>query len=266
MATCFVIQPFDRGRYDQRFKDTFRPAVEATGLDAYRVDEDPATGVLVESIEDGIRSARLCFAEISTDNPNVWYELGFAFACGKEVVMVCCDHERAGPFPFDIRHRAVLTYKSQSASDFTTIAAAVTTRIRALLAKEDSITSVTSSSPIASPDGLDPADLVALASIAGNIFGDGDHAAAWTVQKDLEKAGFTRLASSLALRRLRKTGLVESRVWTDEAGESYTGLVLSDRGWDWMLEHQAEFKLREPSKPAAKKPAPNFDDTDDIPF
>lgn len=266
MATCFVMQPFDRGRYDQRFNDTFRSAIEAAGLEVYRVDEDPSAGVLVESIEDGIRNARLCFAEISTDNPNVWYELGYAFARGKEVVMVCCDHERAGPFPFDIRHRAVLTYKSQSASDFTAIAAAVTRRIQALLAKEDSIASVAASSPIAPLDGLDPADLVAMASIAGSTFGDGDVASVWAVQQDMEKAGFTPVACSLAVRRLRKTGLIDQAVFADQHGESRTGVVLTERGWDWMLAHQDEFKLHKPSKSAAKKPAPNFDDTDEPPF
>ena len=62
----------------------------------------------------------MCFAEITTDNPNVWYELGFAFACKKDVVMVCSE-ERTGKFPFDIQHRQVITYKTSSKSDFETL-------------------------------------------------------------------------------------------------------------------------------------------------
>jgi len=38
MTTCFVIQPFDSGKFDKRFMDVYKPAIEAAGLEAYRVD------------------------------------------------------------------------------------------------------------------------------------------------------------------------------------------------------------------------------------
>lgn len=78
MATCFVIQPFDSGKFDKRFEDIYKPAIEAAGLVAYRVNKDPGVSVLIESIEKGIRQAILCLADITEDNPNVWYELGFS--------------------------------------------------------------------------------------------------------------------------------------------------------------------------------------------
>ena len=58
----------------------YQPAIKAAGLEAYRVDRDPGVEVPIEAIEDGIRTATVCLADITTDNPNVWYELGFAFA------------------------------------------------------------------------------------------------------------------------------------------------------------------------------------------
>jgi hypothetical protein len=48
MATCFVIQPFDRGKFDRRYKDTFKPAIEAAGFEPYRVDEDPSVSIPIE--------------------------------------------------------------------------------------------------------------------------------------------------------------------------------------------------------------------------
>jgi hypothetical protein len=60
MATCFVIQPFDGGKFDKRFQDIFKPAIEAAGLEAYRVDNDHKVLVPIESIEDGIRQAAIC--------------------------------------------------------------------------------------------------------------------------------------------------------------------------------------------------------------
>ena len=106
MATCFVIQPFDRGVYDKRYVDVFRPSIEAAGLDPYRVDEDPSVAIPIRDIERGIRNAEVCFAEISTDNPNVWFELGYAIAARKPVVMVCSESRIR--FPFDVAHRTIV--------------------------------------------------------------------------------------------------------------------------------------------------------------
>ena len=55
--TCFVIQPFDRGKFDKRYEDAFEPALAQAGFTAYRVDEDPSTDILIAAIEDGIREA-----------------------------------------------------------------------------------------------------------------------------------------------------------------------------------------------------------------
>jgi nucleoside 2-deoxyribosyltransferase len=108
MGRCFVIQPFDKGAYDKRYEDVIVPAIKQAGLDDYRVDRDPSTKVLIEAIEEGIRSSDACIAEITTDNPNVWYELGFAIANEKPLVMICNSRERTGPFPFDVRHRGFI--------------------------------------------------------------------------------------------------------------------------------------------------------------
>lgn len=101
METCFVIQPFDKDKYDSRYEDIFEPVIKECELDPYRVDRDPSVNIPIEEVESGIKNARICFAEISTNNPNVWFELGYAIACQKEVVLICSD-ERNEKFPFDI--------------------------------------------------------------------------------------------------------------------------------------------------------------------
>lgn len=87
MGRCFVIQPFDRGPFDKRYDEIFVPAIRAAGLEDYRVDRDHGTNVLIDAIEKGILESEACIAEISTDNPNVWYELGFATAKGKPLAV-----------------------------------------------------------------------------------------------------------------------------------------------------------------------------------
>jgi hypothetical protein len=130
MAKCFVIQPFDRDVFDRRYKDVFKPAIEEAGFEPYRVDEDPGVQIPIEEIERGIREAALCFAEITTDNANVWYELGFAIACGKPVVMVC-ERSRS-KFPFDVQHRSIVIYDSGSVSDFETLKTRLVAKLGAI--------------------------------------------------------------------------------------------------------------------------------------
>jgi len=45
VARCFVIQPFDGGKFDNRYDDVLKPAIQTTGLEAYRVDRDPKVSV-----------------------------------------------------------------------------------------------------------------------------------------------------------------------------------------------------------------------------
>src|SRR5882672_9286284 len=116
MGQCFVIQPFDKGRFDKRYEDVFIPAIRDAGLEPYRVDRDPGVTIPIEDIQAGIESCEACLAEISTDNPNVWFELGYAIASHREVVLVCSD-ERTAHFPFDVQHRSVIRYASESPRD-----------------------------------------------------------------------------------------------------------------------------------------------------
>ena len=117
MGTCFVIQPFDDGPFDKRFEDVYSPSISAAGLEPYRVDRDPAVAVPIEDIQTGIRTCEACLADITLDNPNVWFELGFAIASRKEVALVC-SNERNSRFPFDIHHRSIIKYATDSPRDF----------------------------------------------------------------------------------------------------------------------------------------------------
>ena len=50
MPTCFVIQPFN-SKFDKKYRDVYKPALEKAGLDPYRVDQDPSTEGVMDSIE-----------------------------------------------------------------------------------------------------------------------------------------------------------------------------------------------------------------------
>ena len=168
MGRCFVIQPFDKGAYDKRYEDVIVPAIVSAGLDEYRVDRDPASRILIDSIEDGIRESDACIAEITTNNPNVWYELGFAIANGKPLVMICDSKGRIGPFPFDVSHRPIITFAPESPRDFHALQSEITSRLKGLLAasaKAQTMASIQSAETIS---GLSPHEIAALQIIMEN--------------------------------------------------------------------------------------------------
>ena len=240
--TCFVIQPFDRGRFDKRYRDALEPALAQAGLAAYRVDKDPNAEVLIDAIEKGIRRAPICLADVTTNNPNVWYELGFAYAAGKPVILTCCD-EREGELPFDVRHRNVIRYTSESASDFEELKREVTERATALL--EGAIArQMNDADPIAPQDGLSQREIQLLGVVAGATATPGAKASVWSLQRDAESVGLTAVAIGLAFRGLARRGFLEIVEIEDRDGD-YDGAFITDIGWDWLEKHAHLFNLTE---------------------
>ena len=83
----FVIAPLDAE--GQRVQDTVRRAVEEAGLKVghYRDAIHPGAE-MTASILDGIRRADLIIADVSRQNPNVFYEVGFAHALRKPTILL----------------------------------------------------------------------------------------------------------------------------------------------------------------------------------
>jgi nucleoside 2-deoxyribosyltransferase len=242
MPTCFVMQPFDGGVFDRRFEEVFKPAVAAAGLEAYRVDQDPQVSIPIQDIEAGIRDAEVCLADITHDNPNVWFELGFAIACNKQVVLVCSDERTSPKFPFDVQHRTIIKYSTKSPSDYLTLTATITEKVKAFLKKAEALGAATSASMLTPMSGLDPQEVVAVAAIAQNVEHATDHAAISQIRRDMEASGFTRIATTLALRGLVEKGLVAGK-WRGYEDQNYYGYELTEAGWKWALANQDKFTL-----------------------
>jgi hypothetical protein len=242
MDTCFVIQPFDGGTFDKRFRDVFDHAIKEAGLEPYRVDEDAAASIPVAAIEQRIRPAAVCFAEITKDNPNVWLELGFALANGKEVVMVCEKNTRVR-FPFDVQHRAIITYETDAPSDFTKLKENISKRLRAVLTKARDV-AVLAATPLKESEGLRPHEIVCLALIMEGSDTPGHWLMQSRIAKDMERAGYTPLAATLALRGLREKGYVATQNAGADDGELDLVYRTSPAGEGWLLANQEKLQLR----------------------
>lgn len=258
MPTCFVIQPFD-SKFDKRYDDIFRPALEKADLNAYRVDRDPSVEVPIDAIEESIRNATICLADITTDNPNVWYELGYAFAADRSVILVCSDERTKGKFPFDIQHRTVIQYGSESSSDFEALGEEITKRAEALIRKNVATRRIMENEPLAAQEGLSQIEILVLAIAAAETVVASDSVSAFQLKRDAERSGLTAVGFALALRRLQRRGFVKVIQETDHDGSEYQAIVLEDDSWTWIDDHESLFSLTK----GENEPS-DFDD--DIPF
>ena len=53
----------------------------------------------IQTIKEEIEKSAVCLGEISEDNPNVWYELGFADGHDVPVVLIC-EKDKRDRLPF----------------------------------------------------------------------------------------------------------------------------------------------------------------------
>lgn len=251
------MQPFDGASFDQRFDEVLAPAIAAAGLEPYRVDRDAGVSIPIDDIETGIRNADVCLAEISSDNPNVWFELGYAIACRKEVVLVCSATRRS-PFPFDVQHRSIITYRTEAPGDFQDLGERITARLKAASRKATNIATL-AESPLPATKGLAAHEIVALATVMESGLDPDSPPSAYSIQQDMRKAGFTEIAAAVAIKRLLRLGYIDMTQSSSYNRDEYTGFVLTEKGEDWLLTNQDRLVLRRrDTKPS--------DDEDDLPF
>jgi nucleoside 2-deoxyribosyltransferase len=266
MAKCFVIQPFDDGgKFDKRYEDVLAPAIKAAELEPYRVDRDPTSSIPIDTIAAQISASAMCLCDITTDNPNVWFELGYAIAQQKDVVLIC-SKERTTPFPFDVRHRSIIRYATDSSRDFDELRIGIRDRLVAQLEKRTALESVGTITSVAKVEGLEQFEIAALVAVAKELEGPRSAVTAFVVRNDMETAGFNKLAAMLGLRSLLDKGLLEtSQIVDAEYEHAYDGYAITAKGIQWLFDNRDGLTLRtEP--PAAKSPSDQSPSDEDIPF
>jgi hypothetical protein len=266
--TCFVIQPFDQGKYDELYRDTFSPAIKDAGLKPYRVDNDSSATVLIDKIHSEIRAASACFAEITEDNPNVWYELGYAISANKPVVMVCAEERTK--FPFDVGHRRIIRYSPRSPSQFLKLKEEITKTLQNIERSEQAIQQIQDANVLADKQGLSAHERVVLVTIASLYSEDSPGLSDAGIKMSLNRAGIRDLAVVLALRKLKRKSFVQSQTVSTFNEPDYTAYVLTEEAWNWILANEKDFILER--KPAQQQELhisedPDLDaEPDNIPF
>jgi hypothetical protein len=105
----FVLMPFSdefRDIYDLGIKST----AEKLGMRCERVDEIEFNDTILAQIYDGIQRSDLVIADMTGRNPNVFYEVGYAHALSRDVVLLT---QKSEDIPFDLKgHNHIIYGKS----------------------------------------------------------------------------------------------------------------------------------------------------------
>lgn len=102
---CFVIAPIGevgsdtRTQSDQVLNYVIRPIVESRGYRAIRADEISEPGIITSQIIQHVVDAALVIADLSGQNPNVYYELAVRHAIQKPFIQIIRKGES---IPFDV--------------------------------------------------------------------------------------------------------------------------------------------------------------------
>jgi hypothetical protein len=115
--TCFVVMGFGKktdfatGRVldlDKSYADIIKPAAERAGLDCKRADEIVHSGLIDVPMFEQLLMADVVVADVSTSNPNAFYELGVRHALRPYTTITIAEDKMV--FPFDVSHLAIQRY------------------------------------------------------------------------------------------------------------------------------------------------------------
>ena len=248
MPRCFVILSFDKGPFEKRYDDVIKPAIEKAKLEPYRVDRDPSVVIPIDRIEAEIRSSGICIADITTDNPNVWFELGYAIAAAKPVCLICSE-ERKTHFPFDVQHRNIIRYKVESKSDFDLLGSQIEENLKALMANEATVGRVVSDSPLAATEGLSAHEIAALVFAMAHCTLYSVGISGFELLRKMQEAGFTHVATGLAMASLERKKMIDKTPMQDDREGDYMAYHVTSCGNDWLLANQSLLRLRQEEPP-----------------
>jgi hypothetical protein len=104
----FVAMPF-ASDFEDCFHYGIQGAVNASGYLCERADLQSFTGDVMEWVKNRIATAHFIIADLTTANPNVYLEVGFAWGLNKQTVLLIKDTKE---LKFDTRGQRCLSYTS----------------------------------------------------------------------------------------------------------------------------------------------------------
>ena len=108
--TIFVAMPFSKA-FRNVYDYGIRLPIMAVGRKPVRIDDEHFTGPVIEQVKNRIQSSEIVIADMTTSNPNVFYEVGFAEGLGKRAILLCQD---ITCLPFDVKGNVHIVYDPEN--------------------------------------------------------------------------------------------------------------------------------------------------------
>lgn len=176
------------------------------------------------------------------DNPNVWYEVGYAMASNKTIILICSD-ERVGNYPFDIRQRNILQYKTESKSDFDDLRNKLSNRIMKLKNSVPIMQTTSISKEFDDLEGLSYQEVIFLAAVLAVQDTPNEYVTIWNIKEQMKQNGFNEIAYSICLRKLLTKQFIEMSLANDYMGNEYNGIGITSKGNEWILKNENKFSF-----------------------
>jgi hypothetical protein len=113
-----------------------------------------------------------------------------------------------------------------------------------MLSKETQLSSIKDMSPMSSIHGLEHYELATLIAVAQQSPDTNDCVTCHVLQQDMDKAGFTRIATTLGVRGLIAKRMLETLDGQDYYHSTYTAYRVTPLGIDWLLQNTGQIKLQ----------------------
>ncbi len=118
---CFVLMPFGKKPdatggmvdFDEVYKQIIKPAIENSGLECLRADEEMTGGIIHKPMFERLILCEYAVADLTTANANVFYELGLRHAVRPWSTVLL--YAVGGQLPFDVSPLRALPYKLSQA-------------------------------------------------------------------------------------------------------------------------------------------------------
>jgi hypothetical protein len=113
---CFVIMPFS-SEFDDVYaaiKSSVEGALSTNGGRCFRLDEARPAGRITDRLLKELQAAFICIADLTGNQPNVMWEVGYAMALGKPTIIVTQSLQE---LPFDLKDMQSLEYNRHHLSE-----------------------------------------------------------------------------------------------------------------------------------------------------
>ncbi len=108
-SKAFVVMQFS-SPYDDVYQNVIKESCERFKVDCENAADIYGPGLIIQDIVDRIRRSQVIIAEVTPANPNVYFEIGYALALDKPIILLAQRPKDGSRLPFDVSGFRVLFY------------------------------------------------------------------------------------------------------------------------------------------------------------